>query len=140
YRNVPRRHTPPRPLAPDEAQTPRGPGFSRWSPPRSVVVGRGLQIFHPVQVAPATVRTQGRILARQPRQPCLPVLALRRDGRRRLANEELAAPGEVARALSVGQQPVVADAHETLRQHVEEKPADEFLGRQGHLPPSPTLG
>ena len=120
YRSFQKRHTPSRLLlAPDETRTPPDPGFSRWRPLRGAGAKRGLQVFHPAQVAPTTVWAQGRILARQPCQSRLPSLTLRRDGRRgfgrRLGAEELTALHQVDWAMAIGQQPVVADAHEAGR-------------------------
>jgi hypothetical protein len=46
--------------------------------------------------------------------------------------EKLAAALEVGLALTVGEQAVVADAVEPVRQNVEKEAADELVGRQGH--------
>src|SRR5271154_176373 len=50
--------------------------------------------------------------------------------------EQLARLGDVGGAVAVGEQPVVADAMEALRQHVHQEPADELVRRQLHRFPA----
>src|SRR5947208_2832962 len=56
---------------------------------------------------------------------------LRRRGR---AGKNLAAQSQGLLPVTVGQQAVVADPHETLRQHVQEEAAEKLLARERHLP------
>lgn len=48
------------------------------------------------------------------------------------AGEQLARPSKVLVAKAVGEQAVVADAHEASGQHVEEEAAQELLCVEGH--------
>src|SRR5712691_5218914 len=46
--------------------------------------------------------------------------------------EQLARVGNVYRAGAVGEQPIVPDAMEALRQHVDKEAPDELIGCQRH--------
>src|SRR5204862_2939010 len=46
--------------------------------------------------------------------------------------EQRAALSELGRAMAVGEQPEVPNAHEARRHDVEEEAAQEFLRREGH--------
>jgi hypothetical protein len=46
--------------------------------------------------------------------------------------EQVARPRDVGGTAAAGEQPVVADAMEALRQHVHQEAADELVRRQRH--------
>jgi len=49
------------------------------------------------------------------------------------SGEQLAAQGELFLAMTVGQEPAVADALETIWQHVQQEAAEELVGGNRHL-------
>jgi hypothetical protein len=54
--------------------------------------------------------------------------------------KQAAAPGELCLSISVPEETIVANALESVGQHVEEETPDELIGRQGHrleVPASP---
>jgi hypothetical protein len=51
-------------------------------------------------------------------------------GRRQ--GEQLARVRNVSGSVAVGEQPIVSDAMEALRQHVDQEAPDELVGRQRH--------
>src|SRR5215218_2382050 len=54
--------------------------------------------------------------------------------------EQAPDPGDVGGPGAAGEQAVVADAVEAVRQHVKQEAADELVGREGHaLDPRATL-
>jgi hypothetical protein len=55
---------------------------------------------------------------------------LRRHGR---AGENLSAESQRLLPVTVGEQAVAADPHETVGQDVQEKPAEKLLARERHL-------
>jgi len=73
-----------------------------------------------------------RVHAGETQEQGLPIglRELRSPGRTR---ENLAAESQRLLPVTVGQQAVVADPHETVRQDVEEKPAEKLLAGQRHL-------
>ena len=76
------------------------------------------------------VFADGDVLPGQAQHHRLGVLRYERFGFR-LA-EQLPAAGELGGAVAIGEQPVVAQPGETVRQHMQEKPADEFVGIELH--------
>src|SRR5271157_665256 len=46
--------------------------------------------------------------------------------------QELAAQGNFVGAVAVGEQPIMTNAVESVRQHVEQKTTDELAGRKPH--------
>ena len=46
--------------------------------------------------------------------------------------EQFAGAGDVLGALAAGEQAIITDAMEACGEHVDEKAADELMGREGH--------
>jgi hypothetical protein len=76
------------------------------------------------------LRTERRILARNPLIDRLPVIALvglrRRRGRGGI--EQSPATLQLPIPIAIGKQAVVTNAHESIGQDVQQETADEFLG------------
>ena len=85
---------------------------------------KGAQDLHDVPMALATDRTPRAIHFR--RRP------ISRRSRWRDRAKELPRAGEGGAPLPIGEEPEVPDAHEATRQHVQEKPAEEFVDAEGH--------
>ncbi len=96
------------------------PSWRRPSP------GQRLQFLDPLQVTSATVLTEGWVLAGDPKVEGLPVLPFFRAGWRRLYAEQLAASFQLPLPMPVGQQAIVANAHETIQPKCQ-----AFPGKRG---------
>jgi hypothetical protein len=86
------------------------------------------------KVTLSTNRTEGRVSAGKPDPPGSPVFLRPGLNFDRQLPEQFTTPPQLARAMTIGKQAAMADAHKTLGQHVQQEPADEFAGRQCHLP------
>jgi len=79
-------------------------------------------------------RTESRVLTGDPQQHATPVLARRRLGRGGLGGEQVPAQVQIPFAPAVSKQSAVTYAHETMGKDVQQEAAEEFLGRESHLP------
>ena len=52
--------------------------------------------------------------------------------RQRWCRQQKTTAGELGDTMAVGQEPVVADAMESVRKNVQQEATDEFVGAQGH--------
>ena len=93
--------------------------------PRPAYTLEGLDDEHAGAAAGARARRARAAHRRARHRGAAEIIVGRIDG---LHAQQLARLGEVRLALAVGEQAVVADAVEALRQHVDEEAADELVG------------
>ena len=65
-------------------------------------------------------------------QVLLAIVGGGRDRLRRRRCEQASASGELGGAMAIGEKAIVANAMEGVGQRVQQEPADELVGRQGH--------
>ena len=65
-------------------------------------------------------------------QVLLAIVGGGRDRLRRRRGEQASASGELGGAMAIGEKAIVANAMEGVGQRVQQEPADELVGRQGH--------
>src|SRR5215213_3678441 len=133
YRRFDKMRTGPRPSGKDDTGSETEPMSSRRRSPRRGGLGEGGKFLDPVQVALPALRAESRISAGDSEDHTLPVLARRRLGRRGLNTEQAPALLQILLPPPVGKQPIVTDAHESIRQNVQQEAAEEFLYPESHL-------
>jgi hypothetical protein len=89
---------------------------------------RGIQAAHPTKGGPVArgkggaLRSGGVVLGHSAGSGCI--------GPEHSSEEDFHGFYQVRGAVAIGEEPIVPDPHEAFGEHVEEKPTDEFLGRE----------
>src|SRR2546422_7794896 len=91
----------------------------------------GWDLVRRAQASSPALRTARDVLAGQAQEELLPVFTWERRRGFRSDVEQLAAEGDPLLPDGIGEQPVVADADEAGREHVEQEAVQERLGGGG---------